>query len=274
MDENNFEKFPGGGNIERAVPEEQDFGVAMNGVGAAVPEFTGEQFGIANMGNEYYGEGGDSIEEQNAERNEGIADAAALINYGLNAAARNMGVELLVQKIKSFDASGMDDPIKGFYEYLGIDNSEERKDLREENMAARSSEAEFREGVNAPSREKSVEGAFAAIEDMKELIAEVEGADPRYEALREGARSAGKGYFEFAVSEYGVRGLTELFAVLGRQREKDEEAENMVTEDEANGNADNVVKSVNPENIEDNGGIESDMEEHKAATLNPEILGK
>ena len=44
----------------------------------------------------------------------------------------------------------------------------------------------------------------------------------------------------------------------------------MVTEDEANGNADNVVKSVNPENIEDNG----DIEEHKAATLNPEILNK
>ena len=274
MDENNFEKFPSGGNIERAVPEEQDFGVAMNGVGAAVPEFAGEQFGIANMGNEYYGEGGDSIEEQNAERNEGIADAAALINYGLNAAARNIGVELLVQKIKSFDASGMEDPIKGFYKYLGIDNSEERKDLREENMAAKPSETEFREGVNAPSREKSVEGAFAAIEDMKELIAEVEGADPRYEALREGARSAGKGYFEFAVSEYGVRGLTELFAVLGRQREKDEEVEGNVAEDDADGDDDNVVKSMNPENIEDNDGIESDMREHKAATLNPEILGK
>ncbi len=274
MDENNFEKFPSEENIERMIPEEQDFGVAMNGVGAAVPEFAGEQFGIANMGNEYYGEGGDSIEEQNAERNEGIADAAALINYGLNAAARNMGVELLVQKIKSFDASGMEDPIKGLYKYLGIDNSEERKDLREENMAAKSSEAEFREGVNAPSREKSVEGAFAAIDDMKELIAEVEGADPRYEALREGARSAGKGYFEFAVSEYGVRGLTELFAVLGRQREKDEEVEGNVAEDDADGDDDNVVKSVNPENIEDNDGIESDMREHKAATLNPEILGK
>jgi hypothetical protein len=40
--------------------------------------------------------------------------------------------------------------------------------------------------------------------------------------------------------------------------------------DEVDGNADNVVKSANPENIEDNDGIESD----KAATLNSEILGK
>lgn len=273
MDEDNFEKFPGEGKIERAVPGEQDFSAAMNGVGAAVPEFAGEQFGTANAENEYYGEGGDNMEEQNEERNAGIADAAALINYGLNAAARSMGVELLVQKIKSFDASGMEDPIRGFYEYLGINNSEERKDLREENMASKPSETEFREGVNAPSHEKSVEGAFAAIDDMKELIAEVEGADPRYEALREGARSAGKGYFEFAVSEYGVRGLTELFAVLGRQREKDEEVENGVVEDDVNSNDDNVVKNVNIEDVK-GGGVESDIEERKAATLNPEILGK
>lgn len=273
MDENNFEKFPGGGNIERAVPGEQDFSAAMNGVGAEVPEFAGEQFGTANVENEYYGEGGDNMEEQNEERNAGIADAAALINYGLNAAARSMGVELLVQKIKSFDASGMEDPIRGFYEYLGINNSEERKDLREENMAAKPSETEFREGVNAPSREKSVEGAFAAIDDMKELIAEVEGADPRYEVLREGARSAGKGYFEFAVSEYGVRGLTELFAVLGRQREKDEEAEGNVVEDGADVDDDNVVKNMNIEDVK-GGGVESDIEERKTATLNPEILGK
>ena len=48
----------------------------------------------------------------------------------------------------------------------------------------------------------------------------------------------------------------------------------MAAEDEVDGNADNVVKSANPENIEDNDGIEGDIEEHKAATLNPEILGK
>ena len=48
----------------------------------------------------------------------------------------------------------------------------------------------------------------------------------------------------------------------------------MVVEDEVDGSVDNVVKSVNPESIEDNGSIESDMEERKAATLNPEILSK
>ena len=114
---------------------------------------------------------------------------------------------------------------------------------------------------------------LTSIEDMKELIAEVEGADPRYEALREGARSAGKGYFEFAVSEYGVRGLTELFAVLGRQREKDEEVEGNVAEDDADGDDDNVVKNVNIEDVKGS-GVESDIEERKTTTLSPEILGK
>ena len=101
----------------------------------------------------------------------------------------------------------------------------------------------------------------------------MEGADPRYEVLREGARSAGKGYFEFAVSEYGVRELTELFAVLGQQREKEKETEGNVAEDDADGDDDNVVKNVNIEDVKD-GGVESDIEERKAATLNPEILGK
>ena len=42
MDENNFEKFPSEENIERMILEEQDFGVAMDVAGAAVPEFAGE----------------------------------------------------------------------------------------------------------------------------------------------------------------------------------------------------------------------------------------
>jgi len=67
---------------------------------------------------------------------------------------------------------------------------------------------------------RSYEGAFQALNDMKELIGEVEGADPRYEELREGARKAGKGYFEYAVSSYGTQGLTELFSALATQKEK------------------------------------------------------
>ena len=47
----------------------------------------------------------------------------------------------------------------------------------------------------------------------------------------------------------------------------------MVTEDDVEGDDDNVVKNVNIEDVKD-GGVESDIEERKAATLNPEILGK
>ena len=70
-------------------------------------------------------------------------------------------------------------------------------------------------------------GAFKAIEDMKELVAGVEGADPLYEELRNNARSAGMGCFEYAVKDYGVRGLTELFKVLSEQKKKAEEEAKM-----------------------------------------------
>ena len=259
MDENNFEKFPSGGESDQVVPVGQDFEKAMD---SGVPEFAGDEFGFNSDADVSDVEVAVGESEESAEYDAGISDAAALINYGLNAATREMGVELVVQKIKSFDPSGSNDPIGDFFRYLGLDSPEERKEVRSESVAAKPSEIEFRNDVNAPSEKRSVEGAFAAIKDMKELISEVEGADPRYEELRMGAKAAGKGYFEYAVSNYGTRGLTELFTVLGQQREKKDEGENSAVEE--------------IENAEGEDGAEPNTGENKddSVILNPEILKK
>lgn len=217
--ENSFEKFPGSGTPGEVSQEQLEkanlWEKKMEGVG-----FAGEnqQFGTANETNEYYGETTGMQQEAGEEFNKGISDAAALINYGLDAAARERGVEFVVQTIKGFSGTTVEE----LFNALGIDTPKEYEDTRDEAMAARTNVAEFREGVNAPTQRRSPEGFMRAIADMKELIGEVEGADPRYGELRAGARAAGKGYFEYAVSQYGKRGLTELFKTLAEQREKAE----------------------------------------------------
>lgn len=236
MDTNDFEKYPGVDiekKVERSIPEGQNFEESFKD---GVPEFAGEnlsvetQYGQANPENLYYGEAKDSNteEESGEEHDDGIANAAALINYGLDAAARNLGVETVVQKIKGFDASGREDPIGDLFKELDIDTPEATQVIGDASSAAAANETAFRKGVNNPGRSKSHEGAFKALADMKELISEVEGADPRYKELRDKARSAGKGYFEYAVSEFGTRGLTELFSVLAEQREKADQKESEV----------------------------------------------
>ena len=222
MQDNSFEKFPGTSpevSAERAVPLEQDF--AKN-FAESVPEFGGNNFGIAHKSNDYYGE---SIKEDSEKEgyNNGVADAALLINYGLDAIAREKGVEAVVQGIKSFDATDSDNPLKDLYDHLGIDTKEEFKDIHDESMAAKSEEIQFRDAYNMPKTEKrTCEGMLKAIADMKELIAEVESADPRYEELRNSAKTFGKGYFEYAVKDFRLQGLTDLFAVLAEQKEKKE----------------------------------------------------
>ena len=282
MDNNNLEQYPGfkvESAGEREVAPEEDFAKAFE---TGMPPFAGEQnsetqyeqgsetqYGQAAVENLYYGEAkgdgenGDVGEQYDA----GIADAAALINYGLDAAARELGVETVVQKIKGFDAGGREDPIGDLFKELGVDTPEEAEAVREEGMATMANEREFREGVNNPGQRRSYEGAFEALSDMKELISEVEGADPRYEELREGARAAGKGYFEYAVSKFGSQGLTELFGVLAEQREKmDEEGEGeneLKTED--------AVPVEEEEEEKGKGLFDEDEPEEK---LNPEILRK
>lgn len=260
MDENNeFEKYPGSGTEnmgERMVAPEEDFAEAMKDA----PEFEGDKSEVElDNGPEY---------------DKGIADAAALINYGLNAAAREIGVEAVVQKIKSFDASGRENPIKGLFECLGIDTPEECRELNNENEAAAKNEQAFREGVNAPLTRRSDAGAFKALDDMKELISEVEGADPRYEELRAGARAAGKGYFEYAVKDYGIQGLTELFDVLAQQRErvdvKENEIEKIETNEKDKTQEEGEQKEMDRGETKIDESVQKKIEQRE--TLNPEIL--
>ena len=222
MQDNTIEQYPGSSpetKAERSVPPEQDF--AKNFAKGDVPPFAGEQFGVAHQGNEYYGESNteDSEQDNSDEYNEGLSDAASLINYGLDAVAREKGVEAVVQGIKSFDASKSDNPLRDLYIHLGIDTAEELDDARDESQATKAAREHFRNEYNMPkTQQKSREGATKAILDRKELIAEVEGADPRYAELRSAARSYGKGYFEYAVKDFGLRGLTDLFSVLAEQK--------------------------------------------------------
>lgn len=182
---------------------------------------------------------GDSNSEV-AERDDGIANASALINYGLDAAAREIGVEAVVQKIKTFDAAGHADPIAALYKELGIDTEKEVEDLRDERMAAKNAEIAWRDSINAPeSNKRSVEGAFKAIADFKELITEVEGADEQYSALRKDAAAADMGYFEYAVKDFGQKSLTGLFSVLAEQKKMEAEK----PEESASGLANNAPAS-------------------------------
>ena len=223
-DDNSLEKFPGASpetRAKRSIPPEQDF--EKNYAESGVPPFAGEQFGVARKENEFYGESKDDTESEKAD-NEGITNAASLINYGLDAVAREIGVEATVQGIKSFDASKSDNPIRDLYIHLGIDTIEELDDARDESEATKAYRERFRSEYNMPrTQQKTREGAIKAIQDMKELIIEVEGADPRYQELRDSAKGANKGYFEYAVKDFGLRGLTDLFGVLAEQRKKKEQ---------------------------------------------------
>ena len=223
--DNSLEKFPGSSpetKAERSVPPEQDFAEKMKDVPPFQPE---KMFGTANTENQFYGES-NTEEQETTERNEGLSDAAAIINYGLDAVARQVGVEATVQGIKSFDVSNSDNPVRDLYVHLGINTVEELKDTRDESDASKYARESFRNEYNMPkTQQKSREGAVKAIQDMKELIAEVEDADPRYQELRNNARAAGKGYFEYAVKDFGLRGLTDLFGVLAEQRKEKEQGE-------------------------------------------------
>ncbi len=193
------------------------------------------------------------------EYNQGIADAAAIINYGLNAAARDHGVEPVVQGIKNFVVTGSNDVIGDLFRSLGIDTPAEMKELREEARVTRTSEEAFlaEQGVQSRGR-YSNEGAIAAINSMKELITEVEGDDPRFDELRQGAKAANMGYFEYAVKVLAKQedkdkreDLTTLFKVLAEQKER----------------------AVDNNGVVERPEIEAEkQEEHSDEQLNPEIV--
>ena len=234
MDNNSIESYPG--EKLNSEPSEADLARADEWQSAMnaddVPAFAGD----ISM-NQENGSPDDSLNvvetaDTESYSNKGLTDAAAIINYGLNAAAREHGVEAVVQKIKSFDATGSENPIRDLFVYLGIDTPEEINDVKMEREAVRFKEADFYENseVAPMTKRRSPEGAFKAIQDMKELITEVEKADPRYEQLRREARAAGKGYFEYAVGSKINRDLTDLFGALAAEPKKEESPTDMSPE--------------------------------------------
>ena len=229
------------------------------------PEFSDNQFGEATPATPE--SSSEVATEQSAdkspERDDNIADASAIINYGLNAAARERGVEATIQAINNFVPNGNGDPIKQLFVELGIDTGTEVKDLIEESRAAKPNENTFRnENVNAPSTmNRSQEGALNAIKEVKELVAEVQ-TSPAYANLRAEAKKAGKGYFEYAVSKSGVRDLTVLFGSLSQFKEVPSSKaapETTPEPDKSNEDEKSEDETTNPEN---------DQIENQSSTIN------
>ena len=258
--ENNFEKYPGT-NVETSsenIARAENWKMAMSGeTGGEVPQFKGDEFGVAKEENNYYGEMVNDESEKQFDSD--LAEASNILNFGLDSVARTYGVEATINKIKGFDASGRADPIGDLFLEFGIDTKHERDDFKDESEANALKVDEARRETNASSQSTSAEAARHAIEEMKELISEVEGADSRYENIRDGARSAGMGYFEYAIKDYNTRGLAELFQVLINQKDKDE------TDSEA-------VESDKSEEDSNEEFIKTDTDPNDEVQLNPEIL--
>ena len=158
--------------------------------------------------------------QNNEERDSNISDAEAILFQGpINAAAKEKGVDVVVQGIKNFVYTGQGDPMKQLLAEIGIDTQQEKQELAEESQAIKPAEAAFREeNINAPTAAtRSEEGTLSAIQKFKELIAEVESSE-EYAPLRANAMKYGKSIWEEAISEYNVRDLTTLFDALSKQK--------------------------------------------------------
>lgn len=232
MNDNTFEQYPG--EKLNNEPSEADLARANEWQSAMsaedTPAFAGDDFFTQET------VPSESTEAMDPKDNEGLSSASAIINYGLNAAAKEYGVETVVQKIKDFDASGSANPIRDLFLHLGVEIPAGLNEVRLERETARPDEADFYANSEAAPAtiNRSQEGALQAILDMKELISEVEGADPRYEDLRQGAKSAGKGYFEYAVGSEVNRGLTDLFDALAAEPKEETQLPQDTLESEEN----------------------------------------
>ena len=166
-------------------------------------------------------ESNDAAQEPGEERDESISGAADIIKYGLNAAAKEYGVEVVIQTINNFVPNGQENPIRQLFRQLGVDSKTEVNDVREEARAAQPRLNEFiTEDINAPTTlNKSNSGAMNAIKEVKELVAEVQ-TSPDYALLRAEAMKFGKGVFEYAVYKYNVRDLTVLFDALSEYKKE------------------------------------------------------
>lgn len=238
MQDNNFEQFPGAKKESlNPIPKEQDYSKSFE---TGVPPFKGNAFlntpdnpnttetatkspqsainattetspdtsAITNSPNEAPSSG------ESKEYDSGLADASAIIKYGIDAAVKSNGIESVIDTISNFDASGSSDPVKDLLDRLGVESPNLDKESTKQNVL------EFQEIVGAPdTKQRTAVGAAKAIADMKELISEVRGADPRYADLRAEARTAQIGYFEQALIDSQTKSLSELFKVLAERKE-------------------------------------------------------
>lgn len=237
--EKNFEQFPTKGVDEENIKRAEEFEEVMSGV----QEFPGDAFG------NYVGSEETDDSDKESVNNEGIIDAAAIVNRYVDAASRNQGVETVVQLIKTFDYKGEGNPMQALMKHLGIDTAKEQSDL-EKDAAAERVDTELMDGVQRPAQAETATGVLAAINNMKELISEVEGADERYAGLRKGAREMGIGIFEYTSKQYNAQNLSGVLQVLAEQREQSAEREEVAE-----------TKEESEEEGAEGGGIEGRDEE-------------
>lgn len=290
-----FEKHPGTeAEQERSIPPSEDFEKSFaSGVpefaGSKSPEIPADKYGIAKPENNYYGETvkNDAAKDESAtsepseEYDPNISDAAALINYGIGAASESAGgMEVLFQKVKAFDASGREDPIGDFFQYLGVDSPIENRIVQDQNAAASAEEAAFRSGANAPSQRKSVEGARAAFRALQDLIRRTEnGVDPRFNQLNAEAATAGMPRFDYIARVVlgGEKNLMGVLNYLAQQREQAEFVEASLT-DESDNSEQNSPEQGGPESGTPESGASTPPDRGQPAEgherLNPEILRK
>lgn len=223
--------------------------------------------------------------ENQPRRDENIADASAIINYGLNAAAKQLGVEHTIQIINNFVPNSQEDPISQLLKELGIDTKKEHDDLKDQSKAIKTDEDSFRQDINAPSTtQKSTEGALKAIQDVKELVSDVQ-SSPAYAKLRTEATSAGKGVFDYAVEKYPNRDFTVLFKELNNEKSKANTPQQTPELQESPKNPEATETTQDPENPTDIENPETSTTQQnpetstisqnpEPATLNPQITNQ
>lgn len=210
--ETSFEKSAniGGNTVSSGINNAEAWSGAMSDAGEG-PSY----FGARNDANgEATSDGNVPAEAANA-YNQDISDGANILNYGLNGAAAMLGVEAVINGIKTFNVSNSTNPIRDLYNHLGIDTKEEFKDLRQSQSATKDSRNAAYSSENAPSTmRRSEEGARKAIKDMQDLILAVEKEDDDYAELRDIAKKNNKNVFEQAITGAKNQDLASVFAAL------------------------------------------------------------
>ncbi len=179
---------------------------------------------------------------ENAENN--FADATAIISYGANEAAREYGVEHVVNAINEFNPDNSEDPINDLLKSIGINSKEERADARETN----SDERAFLDDNSNPNASKNIsrENAVQAIKDFQNMIRTVKADSERFGSLNDDAMDSGRGVFERAaeqqVEETGKsEDLVTMFKGLENQGRDSEDDIPQNPEEETSENDDTAV---------------------------------